>query len=71
MNKIRITSDGTPFGTKVFACNRDNGVDVELNNIIEIEFSPISIKRLIPSVKITFAMPEIDVLADLESPKNV
>jgi hypothetical protein len=70
MNKIRIISDGTPFGTKVIACKRQNGIDIELHSVTGIEFSPISCEDPIPSVKITFAMPEIDVMADLDEAKN-
>lgn len=70
MNKIRIVSDGTPTGTRVFACNRENGIDVELHSVTGIEFLPISCEDPIPRVNITFAMPEIDVMADLDKAQN-
>ena len=64
-NKIRVVSDGTPAGTRVFACNRENGVDVELSDILKIEFGEIA-HQVMPTVRLTFFKPEIDILAELE-----
>jgi hypothetical protein len=67
-NKIRITSDGTAAGTKVFACGigADGsrlGADVELTGIARIELLPIEPRAML-EVKITFINVEVDVLAD-------
>ncbi|MCX7177700.1 MAG: hypothetical protein NTX56_02695 [Proteobacteria bacterium] len=63
-NKIRILSDGKSNGTKVFACDRENGVDVQINNITKIEILPIQSGGLL-KVRIDFVDVELDLMADL------
>ncbi len=61
MSKVRIVSDGTASGTKVFT--RQGLLDVVLDGVVKIEFMPIESARL-PQVRITFEAPDIDVLAE-------
>ena len=65
MNKIRIVSDGTAASTKVFAVNRDNGMDIQLDSISSIEILPIE-PNCVNRVRLTFVNVEYDILADLE-----
>lgn len=60
-NKIRIVSDGTAQGTKVFACGI-NG-EVEIGNITRIELLPIEPGGVLQA-RLTISRVEVDVLAD-------
>lgn len=69
-NKIRITSDGTSQGTKVFACNRENGVYMPLSNVVKIEFLPLEPDEVLRAT-ITFDLVEIDVMIDAGNVKVI
>lgn len=62
MSKIRVVSDGTRRGTKVFI--RQGLVDVPLDGVTKIEFMPMEPGKLLEA-RITFQSPDIDVLADV------
>lgn len=64
-NKIRVVSDGTAMGTRIFACNRENGADIELTGVDGIEFYPLKPGGVL-GVRLSFIQAEIDVLADLK-----
>lgn len=57
-NKLRIISDGTASGTRVYAG------DVEIDEITKIEFLPIEPMGIV-EVKLTFKVVELDVVAEL------
>ena len=67
--KVRIVSDGTPGGTHVTVYNEDMGAYMALQHITKIEFEPLSVGVELLQVKITIAMPEIDVIAQAVEPQ--
>lgn len=66
-NKVRIISDGTAVGTKVFVCD-ENGIDIEIDNIVMIEFMPLAPQGLL-TVRLSLLAPQIDVIAGLSKEK--
>lgn len=67
MTQIRIVSDGTSHGTKVFV--RQGLVDVPIDGVMKIELLPIG-PRMRLRARVTFDAPVLDVLADLEKVKQ-
>ncbi len=63
-NKIRILSNGTAAGTKVFACNRENGIDVQIDGVTKIEILPVQPGDLV-KVRLELLNVELDLMADL------
>ena len=60
MNRIRIVSDGTPIGTKVFT---EKG---EVLSVEKIEILPITVNSLVKA-KLTFPKIELDIEAIKEN----
>lgn len=59
-NKIRIVSDGTAKGTKIYAG------DVEIGDVTRIELLPIESDGVVQA-RIAFARVELDVIAEQAS----
>jgi hypothetical protein len=63
VNIIRVVSDGTSFGTRVYLHDSETGADVLMDGVIKIELFPIERNRN-PSARITFAGAALDVIAE-------
>ena len=61
--KIRIVSDGDPFGTRVFDC--ENGI--ELSGVTRVEILPITRKSGPVTAKISFEDVELDMTAEIDA----
>jgi hypothetical protein len=61
---LRIVSDGTSHGTRVFSSN------VQLTDILSVEILPVTIETGLVEARITFTKVELDITARLKEPAN-